>query len=228
MGKLFDFLSGIQILQEVESPINGKITVVKDLAWGTHFQVDGVTQSGGILKKVWETTLKKVAKDQRLQTNNCLILGLGGGSVAQLIRKYWLKAKITGVDIDPMMVGLGEKYLGLSRVQVQVQVQDAYDFVSTSSLSAGKAGSAVKPFNGYDLICIDLYLGSEFPKKFESEVFLRLVLKLLTSSGVAIFNHLYGYNHRTSAIKFGKKLERVFKKVNPYYPEANVMFICSK
>ena len=63
MGKLENFLSGAKILEEVKSPINGKLTVMRDLAWGVHIQADGITQSGGVAEKVWNSSLKKVKKD---------------------------------------------------------------------------------------------------------------------------------------------------------------------
>jgi len=79
MSNLKDFLMGTQILKEIESPINGKIQVVRSLGLGTYIQVGGLTQSGGILEGVWRKPLKKVY--QSLITNHqSLILGLGGGT----------------------------------------------------------------------------------------------------------------------------------------------------
>ena len=65
VSKLFDFLTGTKILEEVDSPINGRLTVVQDLAWGVYIKAGGLTQSGGVAKKVWETTLKRI-KNQEL------------------------------------------------------------------------------------------------------------------------------------------------------------------
>ena len=31
---------------------------------------------------------------------------------------------------------------------------------------------------------------------------------------------------RTEAVKFGNKLEKIFSKVDWFYPQANLMFIC--
>ena len=60
MNKTLDFLTGIKILEEVESLINGKLAVVRDLAWGTYIKGGGLTQSGGVAEKVWKTSLKEV------------------------------------------------------------------------------------------------------------------------------------------------------------------------
>ena len=60
MSKLLDFLSGTQILEEIDSPINGQLTVVRDLAWGVHIKGGGLTQSGGVAKLVWLASLKEI------------------------------------------------------------------------------------------------------------------------------------------------------------------------
>lgn len=217
MGKLGEFLSGVKILERAESPINGKITIEKSLAWGTYITVGGLTQSGGIINDIWKKPLRNLKNLRNKEIKNVLILGLGGGTVAKMVNKTWPEAKITGVDIDPKMVELGKKYLSLNS-DVRVIISDAYGFLKTYNL---------KPIT-YDLILIDLYVGDEFPKKFESDAFLKLVYLLLTVNGVAIFNRLYYGEKRPQAMKFENKLEKVFKKVEVVFPEANVMFVCSR
>ncbi len=204
-----DFLSGVKILEERSSKFNKNIKVVKSLGFGTYIQVDNLTQSGGVVYEVWRSTLRKV-KSQKLKVTSCLILGLGGGSAAKLVKKYWPEAKITGVDIDPVMVELGKKYLGMPEVNIVL----------------GDAGKI--PNQKFDLILIDTYLGDSYPEKFEKEGFIRLVKKHLNKSGVAVFNRLYFREKRAGAVKFGGKLEKIFPKVEYFYPEANLMFICHK
>jgi len=217
MGKVDEFLSGVKVIEEVDSPINGNIRVVKSLGLGTYIQVEGLTQSGGVMYGVWRTVLKKLSH-QSLTINHCLILGLGGGDAARLIKKYWPEAVITGVEIDPIMVDLGRKYLGLDKVEVQVEVQDASKFCNKELTNNKK----------YDLILVDLYVGYDVPDKFTKEKFLKLILKLLSPRGVAIFNRLYYGEKKKEAEKLGEKLEKIFSKVTRVYPEANVMFFCLK
>lgn len=222
-----DFLSGVKVLEEVESPINGKIQVVKSLGLGTYIQVEGLTQSGGVVRDVWRTTLRKIRSTQakgpsasggKSEIRNCLILGLGGGSAAKLVRNFWPEAKITGIEMDPVMVELGKKYLGLEKVNVKVVVQDALEFLANYDLQIT---------DDFDLILIDLYLGYDVPEKFQSENYIQLVRTVLASGGVAVFNRLYFGEKRKEAEKFGEKLEKIFSKVTRVFPEANVMFVCS-
>lgn len=195
---------GTKVLEERKSKYNGTLKVVKSLGFGTYIQVNGLTQSGGIVETIWKETLKKIKKEK---IENILILGLGGGTVAKLIKKLFPKSKITGIEIDPLMVELGKKYLGLSKTKIKIG--DAYDFIKTNK-------------ELFDLVIVDLYIGDEFPNKFEEEVF----LKLLTNNKIVIFNRLYFGEKRKEAIKFGNKLEKIFPKVKWFYPQANLMFFC--
>jgi spermidine synthase len=211
MGKIIDLLSGQKVLEERKSRFNGEVKVIKNLTFGTHLQAGGITQSGGVVKGIWKSTLKEIKKKNK-KIKNCLILGLGGGTLAGLITKEYPKTKITGVDIDPVMVRLGKKYLGLKGVKVEIA--DAYDWVIKNR---GR---------DFDLVIIDIYQGREFPKKFEEEKFLKLLMRMLRENGLIIFNRLYYGEKRKEAVKFGKKLESIFPKVEYFYPEANLMFIC--
>jgi spermidine synthase len=198
---------GIKILKEEKSKFNGNLRVVKSFGLGTYIQAEGLTQSGGVVEGIWKQTLHRV-KDKRQEVKNVLSLGLGGGTVAKLIRKFWPEAKITGVDIDPMIVELGQKYLGLDEVDVDIKIQDA-----------------AKPIpDKFDLVIVDLYRGDQFPKKFEDEKF----LKSLTKNKLVVFNRLYYKDKKLLAEEFGKKLQKFFRNVEYFYPEANLMFLCSK
>jgi len=213
---MWNFLTGTKVLEEVESPINGKITVQKSLGLGTYLQVGGLTQSGGILVSIWKSTIDEVIR-RKPQISSCLILGLGGGSVAQIINKHWPDTIITGVDFDPVIVNLGKKYLGLGKVEIRLFVNDAFEYCV----------QAIAEEKKFDLILIDLYKGSEFPVQFEGEEFPKMIWKLLSGDGLAVFNRLYSAEKRIKAVKFGERLEKIFRKVDAYYPEANVMYFAT-
>ncbi|HTK03209.1 MAG TPA: hypothetical protein VL401_00375 [Alphaproteobacteria bacterium] len=192
-----------KILETRQSKFNGNIRVLKTLGMGVYIQSEGLTQSGGIVSTIWKTTLSKI-RSTNIEIRKVLILGLGGGTVAKIVREYYPTAKITGVDIDPIMIELGEKYLNLKADKIYIQ--DACKVVP------GK----------FDLVIVDLYQGDKFPKKFESEKFLQLLAK----NNLVIFNRLYYKNKKEESLEFGKKLQKYFKKVDCYYPPANLMFVC--
>jgi spermidine synthase len=207
---------GTKILEERESKFNGHLKVLRSLGFGTYIQAEGLTQSGGIVETIWRQTLKRI-KNLQFTINNCLILGLGGGTVAKLIRKKWPGTKITGVDIDPVMIELGKKYLGLNKINAEITIADAMQYVRSNI-------AGVK----YDLIIVDLYNGDKYPEKFENENYIRLLMTALSSGGMVIFNRLYYGEKRPQAVKFGNKLQKIFSEVEWFYPEANLMFLCHK
>lgn len=216
MGKLEDFLSGSRILEEIESPINGRLTVVRDLTWGVHIKAGGITQSGGVAEKVWHSSLKG-AKKVKSKVKKCLILGLGGAGVVRAVKKYWPKAAVTGVEIDPIMINLGEKYMGLKESEVEVVIEDAMKFVKRQTKKGRK----------YDLILVDMYVGDTIPEKFTTPIFYNLIKKLLEKKGVVVINRLYYDEKRKLAERTLQDLKKIFSKVMTVFPEANIMFVCS-
>lgn len=204
---------GQKILDEKDSPINGRIVVVKNPGLGIYIQVEGLTQSGSVVYDIWNTMLKKVKK-KKPKVDDCLVLGLGGGSAAKLVRKYWKDANIVGVDIDPVFVEFGEKYMQLDRVGADIHIQDGVEFIKGNK-------------KRYDLILVDMYIGYEVPEKFNKPSFIKDIKEMLNENGLAVFNRLYFDDKRKLAEQFYDKLEKEFEKVERVYPEANVMFICS-
>ena len=198
-------------LEERASKYNGKITVKNSWGLGTYLEVGGLTQSGWILEKIWGQALKEIT-NHKSQITNVLVLGLGGGSVVKPIRKYWPRAKITGVDIDPVMVKLGQKYLKLDK-SVQVIISDASSYMLHATC--------------YDLVIVDLYQGKKFPKQFETDNYIHLLRSNLLRSGMVVINRVWNReDDRSLIVNFREKLQKHFKKVDVFYPVANVMFIC--
>lgn len=198
---------GTTILEERESEYNGHLKVVRTFGMGNYIQAGGLTQSGGIVESIWKSTLKCIAVSEKRIVKKILILGLGGGTLAKLLRKKYPEAKITGIEIDPIMIELGKKYLKLDDYYIDIKVAD----VNNYTLYA----------NRFDLVIVDMYSGDNFPKEFESEEF----LKKLTKFPIVIINRLYYGDKRPDTVRFGNKLEKIFKKVVWHYPEANLMFI---
>ncbi|MGD8744098.1 MAG: fused MFS/spermidine synthase [Candidatus Woesebacteria bacterium] len=215
MKKRFNLRTGSRVLEEVDSAVNGKVRVLQSLAWGNHIQAGNLTQSGGVVFDVWKYSLKRV-NSKEVDVGECLILGLGGGSCARLVRRFWPESEITGVEIDPVMVDLGMKYLGLADLSVEVKVEDALEFCEKQ----------IKGNNKFDLVLVDLYVGENIPQKFETEEFIEKTKSVLTEGGIAVYNRLYYDEKRSQAVRFSKKLEENYKTVEPVYPQANVMFVC--
>ena len=217
MNKLAEFLTeGTITFKKVQSPINGELVVKWDSYAGYQIMGGGLWQVGGPVEDVWRAALKSLPND--FNVSRALILGLGGGSAAKLIRKKWGSCVIDGVDIDPVIVDLGNTYLGMSKHNVNQIIDDAFIYVSNRGKSKSK----------YELICVDTYVESTFPEKFDSEEFLINTASCLSVNGVLMVNRLYSGKDRALAHKFKKKLTQLFDSVDEVYPETeNVVFVCS-
>ena len=112
---------GTTILEERESKYNGRLKVINTLGYGTYIQSDGLTQSGGVVESIWKSTLRRI-KDKDI--TKILVLGLGAGTLAKLLRRKYPNSKIAGVEIDPLMIELGKKYFKLEDFKININVKD--------------------------------------------------------------------------------------------------------
>ncbi len=135
----------------------------------------------------------------KLKIVNCLILGLGGGTVAHLLTKKFGPIPIDGVELDPIVVEVGKKFFDLDKLSnLNIITANAIDFV------ANPAGYQL-PVTGYQLIIVDLYVGSRYPTEAESPAFfaglknltrpspldrLEATPSVVEGSGVIVFNRL--------------------------------------
>jgi spermidine synthase len=206
---------GEKLLAEVESPINGKIQVIKFLG-KPRIIVNNLLQSGGMIELIWKKGVK-VISNQKMVISNCLILGLGGGSAVNLINQYFPKAKITTIEIDPIMIKLGKKYFDLDKIKnLKIIINDALKTITNDQL----------PIAHYNLILVDLYLGHQFPPQAESPRFLKSLKKILTRKGRLIFNRLFYEKHKKSTEEFIRKLEPYFSKIELIRAWSNLLVVC--
>jgi spermidine synthase len=221
------FFRLFKVLDEVRSPLNGNIQVVKDVN-GTRLVVDGISQSGWSMKAIWDRAIKRI-KIQYPSPKSVLILGLGGGSAAQSVQRHWKQSKIIGIDVDPFIVDLGKKYLGLSKVDnIKVTIADANQWVKEKAkeIRALGEGKSLKSRKSFDVILVDLFVGESIPQVFKEEKFLKNLIQLVNPYGLIAINHLYGVNDKEDAKKLAKNLRKSFAKVVTFYPSSNVIFFC--
>ncbi|HUS60191.1 MAG TPA: methyltransferase domain-containing protein [Nevskiaceae bacterium] len=193
---------------EVKSKISGEIVVQEQLGLYT-LHVQNLIQSGGIVKGIWKKALHYV--QGKPFVSGCLVLGLGGGTVVQLVKSHSSNAEITGVEIDPEIIKIGKKYFGLGEVDgLKIIQADAFNFNNIYYRSQ------------YDLIVVDLYLGKKFPVKAASDEFLKKIKNLLLPEGTAIFNRLRTGKELGS---FEKKLKNHFSRVNLVKTSTNLFFL---
>lgn len=204
-----------QVIEKVNSPINGEIQIIKQLG-GLRIVVNHMLQSGGLVELIWRKGINKISHHP-LSIIHVLILGLGGGSAAKIINQLFPQAKITGIEIDPMMIKLGKKYFGLDKINnLKIVCQDAFDFIIHHPSS----------IIHYDLILVDLYLGDLVPQQSSSVNFFKKLKRLLTLDGIIIINCLFYGKHRLEAEKVIKQVNKVFPKIKLIRAWSNLLVVC--
>lgn len=198
------FFLGGEVLEKVVSSINGEILVTEDLLGGKEMKVGGVSQSGGLVEKLWDKGLEEVPRRKGTWVKKVLVLGLGGGTVAKLIQEDFPDCMMTGIEIDPKVIELGRKYFGLGEIpNLKVVIGNAIDLINEPSF--------LIHHSNFDLIIVDLYLGQEFPQEAEGDEFLEGLKKIMAKDGLGIFNRLYfNKEHQSATAQFVAKVKKHF------------------
>lgn len=150
--------------------------------------------SFGSLHRIMRFALTQTKFESR---DDILLLGLGGGSVVDLIRnEFHLPNMIRIVDIDPVIIQIAREEFGLdSYTDTQIICQDAYDFVHETS-------------NKHGLIIIDLFINNKVPEKFYDDVFWGNIFNILTLDGQIIFNTMIETTKENLFQNIVKRLEK--------------------
>jgi len=110
------------------------------------------------------------------QLDRILVLGVGAGNIPMFLRKYYSKAQIDVIDIDPQIIALAKQYFNfLEDDLLHAYVQDGRAFIENVQKS-------------YDLIFLDAYTAAGIPKHLATKEFLLSLKKVLKPSGAIIVN----------------------------------------
>ena len=157
--------------------------------------VDGLVESGSLLRHIWHTGIRELVPPNA-RIKNVLALGLGGGSNVRLVSKLFPQAKITAIEIDPQMVEVAESYFGLKKIKnLKIITQDALEFVDN-----------LKSTN-YDLVLVDCFVGKNIPTVLQELSFLE---KLASHSTHLLVNRIWYNEFHTETVFFLRKISKVF------------------
>ena len=131
--------------------------------------------------------------------NNVLILGMGMGSIVEILEKYFDKLDFTGIEADNVIVDLYNKYIQPKKgFNVNVIEHDAYEFVKDNT-------------NQYDMINIDIFIDDVIPHPFHDHTFLENIKNSLSPKGIVLFNRL---DSKAAYRQYNKQYwEKVFSSV---------------
>ena len=141
---------------------------------GKALLIDGTVQSVSLssaesLFGYWTVMLPAV------RPSNALILGLGGGTLAQLLIKRFGPVPLTGVDDTPSVIELATSELGLDPADLTIIFADAFEWAANTR-------------ERYDYVAIDLYRGGDIPRQVFSTAFLSNIRRIVSRRGLVVVN----------------------------------------
>lgn len=116
---------------------------------------------------------------EALPGKRVLLLGLGLGSIPQMLERFFHKNfDYTAIEVDESVAYLASKYI-LRELYSNIEVicTDAAAFVDQTQET-------------FDLICMDIFLDDVVPSVFETTAFLEKLKELLNPGGLLLYNRL--------------------------------------
>ncbi|KPZ60437.1 Spermidine synthase [Pseudoalteromonas sp. P1-13-1a] len=110
---------------------------------------------------------------------NVLIIGLGGGTLSNVIHELYPAAKIHNVEIDPAVLKVARDYFNFIETDnVTSSVQDGRIFIKRAAIKKQK----------YDWIILDAFNGDYIPEHLLTKEFFEEVKSVLAEGGVIAAN----------------------------------------
>jgi spermidine synthase len=206
-----------QIIHTSSSSISKKIEVIEFLG-SCSLRVNGLTQSGSVVCDIYKKILPYIKK---IKLQKILILGFGAGTFAKQLNKKFKNIKITGVEIDKEIINIAQKYFFLENEKnIEILNLSANQFLDDVNINSSD--------QKYDLIFIDLYIGSIIDKNVSSKEFLLKIKKFLAKNGIVVFNRLNYQLHINENLNYLKFVKNIFRKVEFQKSYSNLLIFCEK
>lgn len=202
-----------QTILHTSSQFNPDIRIINE--WGgLKLLVNGSRQSGPYIRKLWKKAFRAFHFESVQEIHSILVLGIGGGTVIELLSIRYPQAIITAIDIDQTMIDIAKKYFHLDRIpRLSIRCEDANRYDSKR--------------NHFDLIIIDLFIGREIPSFVETRAFSQRLKRILTPGGRLILNYLRELEYQGKSDGLLVKLNAIFPDVRDY-PIANNRFFFAR
>ncbi|SEA49993.1 Spermine/spermidine synthase [Flavobacterium gillisiae] len=175
LKKVLSYLIPINI-HTVKSDLSKSI----EITWANGELVldsENTNYSYGSLQRILRLGLKTIGFHKIIKMDHILVLGVAGGSVVKtLVDEIKFGGRITGVEIDPEIIKLANRYFKLDEIQqLEIVIDDAFEFV-------------LKTRDKYDLIIIDIFQDTTMPNFLYESYFINRICFLLKSKGFVLFN----------------------------------------
>lgn len=206
-----------RVVLQTASSYNPNIRVVRE--WGgMKLLVNGSPQSGSYIRMLWSRVMRKFRIDRIQNVDTILVLGVGGGTVIDILAKFFPYASITAVDIDPVIIRVANQYFEIDKhPNVRLVRADANAFV---------AGSAKKG-NIFDIVVVDIFIGPKIPGFVSGAAFLGVLHKIVKPGGCLLINYLRELEYQEKSDELMLRLRAIWDRVADMKLYNNRFFSCA-
>lgn len=216
-AKFFSYFIPINIVKK-----NSGVSSTLEVTWNNGELVldsKNTNYSYGSLQRILRKGLKYIGFERIKKFEKVLVLGVAGGSVIKtLVDEIKCKGKITGVEIDPEVIEIANKYFRLNEIQnLEIIIDDAFEF-------------ALKTKDKYDLIIIDIFQDTKMPNFLFEDFFINRINFLLNVDGFILFNTMViNEKDRIRNLDYKKKFDGNYSlRMYPKVEEHNELFTIKK
>lgn len=181
------------------------------------FEIAGATHAEWhperlLTRQAWDALAAAALLHPSSRAPSLLMLGLGGGTGLRILRTLLPSARMTVVEIDPGMIALGRKYMGLDALDLEIVEADAFAFQNTTRRT-------------FDVVIDDLYLSGEtdaYRPAPMNDGGIGALRRLLAPGGILAVNLITGPGHRAVQSDARASLRRALPVVATIRPAASL------
>lgn len=210
-----------------KNTINKKVYEVRSAGASRRLYTNGVFHSQWnpirpITGSIWDLLALPVLFTDTRKIKRVLLLGVGGGAVAQVLEQFIQADEITGIELDAVHIMIAKKYFGLDSIHVTLINDDAISWLHS--------------YNGepFDLIVEDLFsehLGEPTRIIELDRNWFTFLNKNLSGDGILVVNTIGPKQIRNSAFveiaAVNKYFKTAFRLTLPTYENAVCAFFKS-
>ncbi len=194
LQKILSYLFPIP-LKKYTSKLHGILTM-KLVSGKMMLNTEKTNYSYGSLQTILKKGLTEIGLDARVKS--ILVLGLGGGSIIETVREdFQSSARITLIDIDPLMIFIAKEVFHVERFSgVEMIVSDALEYLQNSD-------------DRFDIIIVDIFIVDIIPTIFTEPVFIGELRGHLSPHGKILYNTM----RSTMPRELFEKIQQHFSEV---------------
>ena len=210
---LYERESALQYIRVVEEPDGDRVLELNEGQARHSLYRPGSYLTGGY----WDGMLVLPFTTLERPPRRVAILGNGAGTTARGYGRFFPRARVDGVEIDPKLEEVGRRYFDMgSNPNLTVHNEDARPWLRRSA-------------SGYDVIVVDSYRQPYVPFYLATREFFDLVRDRLAPGGVVIVNVGHPEENDDLEKVIGRTMSAVFPNVlRDPFDDSNTLLVASE